>query len=128
MKSYRALLTFAVAALVGCATHTQFKVTLSQTVEVYSGTLTFDGPYTGELTIPKGPGEESFTGRYVNTDMTPISISAGVSASGQLDAKGVWTGRGSRGSTIVAEVKVGRGGHGIGTAKDSNGKEYQISF
>lgn len=124
MKLYTSLLTIVVVVLVGCAT--QFKVTLSRTAEVYSGTLTFDGPYTGELTIPKGPGEESFTGRYVATDMTAIARSAG--ATGQVDAQGVWTGRGSRGSTIAAEVKVGRGGHGIGTAKDSNGKEYQISF
>jgi hypothetical protein len=124
MRLHSILLTFVFVALVGCAT--QFKVTLSEAINVYSGILTFDGPYTGDLAIPKGPGGEAFTGRYVATDMTPGVLSVG--GTGQVEARGVWTGRGSRGSTLTAELKVGRGGHGIGTAKDSNGKEYQISF
>ncbi|SRR2546429_8286694 len=112
--------------LAACAvTH---KVTLSHTTEVYSGTLVFDGPYTGTLTIPKGPDGESFSGRYVATDMTSVAQGFGASSAGPIEATGVWVGQGSRGSTIQADVKVGRGGHGIGTAKHSNGKVYQVSF
>ena len=124
MKSLTTLLMFAMVTITGCAT--QYKVSLSSPTEVYVGTLTFDGPYTGELTIPKGPEGESFAGRYVATDMTPQAFAVG--GTGQIDARGVWTGRGSRGTPLTAEVTVGRGGHGIGKAKDTNGKEYQISF
>lgn len=124
MKLPTMLWMFAVVAITGCAT--QYKVSLSSPTEVYVGTLTFDGPYTGELTIPKGPEGESFTGRYVATDMTTGALAVG--GTGQIDARGVWTGRGSRGTSLTAEVTLGRGGHGIGKAKDANGKEYQISF
>lgn len=113
-------------AMVGCVTYPTFTVTISRTAEIYTGTLIFDGQYTGELTIQEGPGGESFSGRYVAMDNTPGVASVG--GSGQVEAKGLWTGKGNRGSTIIAELKVGRGGHGIGTAKHANGKEFQISF
>ena len=122
IKSF--LSAFMLIAVVGCAT--RFPVTLSQSSEIYSGTLTFDSPYTGELSIPSGPGGESFVGRYVASDVSPGILAVG--GTGQIEARGVWAGRGSHGSSITAEVKVGRGGHGIGTAKHSNGKEFQISF
>lgn len=124
MKLPIIVFTFATAVLIGCAT--QHKVTLSNATEVYVGTLTFDSPYTGELSVPKGPNEESFSGHYVATDMSPGVFAVG--GTGQVEARGVWTGRGNRGSTLTAELKIGRGGHGIGTAKHSDGKEYQISF
>ncbi|MGH7952533.1 MAG: hypothetical protein ACREFE_11535 [Limisphaerales bacterium] len=124
MKLSKILPLIATIILVGCAT--KYPVTLSRTTEVYSGILKFDGPYTGTLTIPKGPKGESFTGRYVATDMSPNTFAVG--GSGQIEAHGVWTGRGDHGSLITADVKVGREGHGIGIAKDTNGNEYQISF
>jgi len=127
MKLLTILFIVATTALVGCVLPTH-KVSLSNTSEVYSGVLKFDSGYTGELSIPKGPEGESFSGRYVATDMSASAQAVGASATGQIDAQGVWAGRGSRGSTMHATVKVGRGGHGIGTAKHSNGKEYQISF
>jgi hypothetical protein len=114
----------AMIVMVGCIT--PFKVTLSQQTRVYSGTLNFDSPYTGDLSIPEGPDGESFSGRYVATDTTPAVSSVG--GSGQIEAHGVWTGIGSKGSTIIAELKLGRGGHGVGVAKHSNGEQFQISF
>lgn len=123
-KSLHIALLILLVGLVGCAV--KHKVTLSRATEIYSGTLTFDGPYTGKLVIPKGPNGESFAGRYVAKDTSPGVPSVG--GTGQIEAQGVWTGQGSNGSSMSAEVKVGRGGHGIGTAKHSNGKEYQISF
>ena len=88
MKPRAILSMFAVVALIGCAT--QFKVTLSHTTEIYAGTLTFDGPYTGELAIPNGPDGESFIGHYVATDLTPGVIAVG--GTGQIEARGVWMG------------------------------------
>ncbi len=124
MRLHLVLLSVAVAALAGCAT--PYKVTLSRPPEVYVGTLTFDTPYTGELSIPKGPGGESFKGYYVAGDMASgARVTGGTSLKDEL---GFWTGEGTRGSSLSAEITVGRGRHGIGTATDWNGKEYTISF
>lgn len=124
----------ALLLLSSCASH---EVTLSNPRgEVYAGKLRFQGGYTGTLTVPRGPAGESFTGRYVCVDRTAVGSVVGIapgatlagSRSGEVQASGQWIGQGTKGSTLTAQVVVGRGGHGIGEATHSNGQKYRIAF
>lgn len=109
----------------------------------FEGTLSYTGPYSGSISIPRGPNDESFTGRFVVVDRTskeassssisggglaPINGVAVSSAAGRVDASGFWYATGSNGSTLQCELRMGLGGHGQGTCTHSAGAKYQIAL
>ena len=109
----------------------------------FVGSLNYDGPYSGTLTIEKGPGSERFTGRFIVVDRTavqehqgtlvvpqdnqlPAIGTVGGASSGKVDATGFWYAVGDKGSKMECELQIGLGGHGYGICKHSNGMEYKI--
>ena len=125
MKRLVSLLLLVGLFCVGCQ---HYPVTLSRSTEVFHGSLMMDSESSGVIELPNGPDGESFTGRYTaNVSKNAPGL---VAAAGSPNAEptGIWVGRGTRGSTLRAEIKLGHQGHGIGTAKHSNGKEFEIAF
>jgi len=95
------------------------------------------------LSIENGPDAEAFTGRFVVVDKTSTQTSQGTlvvpqttvmpalgvansSSSGNVDAQGFWYGTGNKGSLLNCILQMGRGGHGRGNCKHSQGLEYEI--
>jgi hypothetical protein len=136
-----ALLYAAMSALAGCAATRA--VALSDASMDYVGVLTYDGPFSGVIVVENGPGGERFEGRFIVVDRTattqvrsatvlPSSDGvAGVSgatgmASAGINAEGFWNARGTKGSRMECRLRVGRGGHGQGLCKLSDGKSLSI--
>lgn len=111
----------------------------------YLGAIDYKDGYSGVLTISEGPGGESFSGKFVVVDHTSVSTKQGSiivpqndklpavggaaqSSSGEIKADGYWHGVGNKGTTIEGTMTIGRGGHGYGICKDSNGYSYKIMF
>jgi hypothetical protein len=111
--------------------------------QLINGTLVYDDPYSGILTVQEGPGGESFSGRFTVVDKTSTKRSSGnlvvpsgnvipamgatnSSESGVVTAEGYWFARGSQGSSMKCELKVGRRGHGKGICNHSGGEVYDI--
>jgi len=145
MRIAAILLVLVSATLVGCIHHWNVKleqVRLAGQAEVYNGTLAIDLlGRTGELSIPKGPKGESFKGPYrVSSQVDPgqtveieTNNEAGIKTTIKMTTgAGVvafWDGRGNMGSTITARLIIPDLGlfFGMsGTAKDSDGTEYNI--
>jgi len=99
----------------------------------------------GILTIENGPNGEKFTGNFIVVDRTGWSSTQGAimvpignqppafgtvqsQSSGQYDATSYWYATGSKGSTMKCEMKAGRGTHGQGICKHSNGNEYEMVY
>ncbi|MCG7972054.1 MAG: hypothetical protein JBO36_15500 [Candidatus Thiodiazotropha taylori] len=110
--------------------------------KIFVGTLNYDGPYSGSVTIENGPNNEKFKGRYVVVDKTatkksqgtlvnqgPSSVTIGASSgnsSSKVDASGYWYATGSRGSHMKCILTIGVGGHGHGVCDHENGEVYDI--
>lgn len=135
--------------ITGCAIASQTVTLIGNDKDQYIGRLDYDGPYcisacySGILNIEIGPNGEKFTGRFVIVDRTatsrmqgalvvpqgnqlPAVGSVGSTSSGSIDASGFWYASGDKGSTMECVLQIGRGNHGHGTCKHSNGREYQI--
>jgi hypothetical protein len=112
---------------------------------VYFGELEYVDGYSGILTIERGPEGASYSGRFVVVDFTAKSTQSGgvvvpvpgsvpavgstsATSSGEVNAFGSWHAVGSNGASMSCELRMGRGGHGVGTCKHSNGREYKISL
>ncbi|MBW9271730.1 MAG: hypothetical protein K1566_18985 [Candidatus Thiodiazotropha sp. (ex. Lucinisca nassula)] len=110
---------------------------------VYQGTLTYDGPYSGDLVIDNGPNNIKYTGRFVVVDKTSINKKQGSvivpqvsnlpavgstssTSSGNIDAQGYWYAAGSDGSHMKCILSIGAGGHGHGTCTHENDSKYEI--
>lgn len=116
---------------------------VGDTGEQFTGQVSYDGPFSGTLTIENGPGGEQFSGRFVVVDRTAtqqsqgtvvvpqgtsvpaIGISTNVSTGG-IDASGHWYAVGNKGARMECNLSIGRGGHGHGVCKHTNGKSYRI--
>ena len=114
--------------------------------EHYTGRIDYPTyEYNGILTIEVGPNGEKYTGPYVIVDRTATSStqgkiiipawnqlpavgSMGSTSSGIINASGFWYATGDKGSTMECVLEAGMGGHGHGTCKNSNGREYKILF
>ena len=111
----------------------------------YSGAIKYKDGYSGVLTIPNGPNNESFSGNFVVVDQTSIHKKQGSivvsqnnqmpavggitqSSSGEVNATGYWYGVGNKGTKIEGTMTIGVGGHGFGICKDSDGNSYKILF
>lgn len=111
--------------------------------EQFIGQVTYDGPFTGTLTIESGPMGEQFFGRFVVVDRTATQRSQGTVvvpqgtslpamgaatnvSSGGVDASGFWYAVGNKGSRMECTLSIGRGGHGHGVCKHVNGESYRI--
>lgn len=146
MKKITALL-FVAAIVSGCATAIPSKpVTLvSENGEFFNGTLTYDGPYSGNITVPGDKSRESFTGRFTVVDRTAIKRSStdvvlpsnnsapGLGSSSTtetngIDAEGYWFGKGDQGTSIKCTLSIGVQGHGAGGCSASNGRSYEITL
>jgi hypothetical protein len=103
----------------------------------YVGRLDYSDGLSGVLTVEDGPNGESFSGEYV-VDRTTVNQSQGKlvipgntvpaigASAGNVDASGFWYAMGDKDSIMLCTLAVGRQGHGYGTCKHSNGKEYKI--
>ncbi len=111
--------------------------------QIYSGTLSYDGPYSGNIVIKNGPNNESFSGTFVVVDKTAVKRNQGSlivpqgntipafgstsgTSSGNVDASGYWYATGNNGSHMKCTLIIGIGGHGHGTCKHDNGAFYEI--
>lgn len=129
--------------ITGCAIASKTVTLIGNDKEQYIGRVDYDGPYSGILNIEVGPNGEKFTGRFVVVDRTttsrmqgalvvpqgnqlPAVGSVGSTSSGGIDASGFWYASGDKGSTMECVLQIGIGGHGHGTCKHSNGREYRI--
>jgi hypothetical protein len=134
----------AVISMTGCATIPPKVVTFVAPGKTpFVGKLEYDGSYSGTLSLQNGPDDEAFTGRFVVVDKTATQTSQGTlvvpqptvmpalgvansSSSGNIDAQGFWFGTGNKGSLLNCILQMGRGGHGRGNCKHSNGLDYEI--
>lgn len=133
--------------LLSCAAMIQDKeVSLIQSNGIqYTGVIKYSDGYSGTLSIVKGPNGESFTGKFVVVDQTSTKTKKGSiivpqnnqipavggiteSSSGDINAIGYWYGTGNKGTKIEGTMRIGIGGHGHGTCRDSNGNIYKIIF
>lgn len=116
---------------------------IGETGEQFIGHVSYDGPFSGTLTIDNGPSGEQFSGRFVVIDRTATQQSQGTVvvpqgtslpavgtatnvSSGGIDASGFWYAVGNKGSRMECNLSIGRGGHGHGICKHANGKSYRI--
>ena len=130
-------------SIIGCASIPSKVVTLSdQAGFLFEGTLEYDGPYSGIITVQNGPKSESFTGRFIVVDTTSRSQQSGIIAvptnqmpavgsttktsSGEVQASGYWYPKGNKGSTMQCELVIGKNGHGKGACKHNDGNFYNI--
>ncbi len=129
---------------VGCVTYAQKIVTLVENNgKQFKVIINYDGPYTGELVVEEGPDNERFVGRFTVVDRTSTQVTRGnivvpksnqlpslgsveSSSGGKVEAEGFWFGTGNKGSTMQCHLTIGRGGHGYGDCKHSNGSEFKI--
>lgn len=132
--------------LLSCAIYQSKDVTLIQSNGIqYTGVIKYSDGYSGTLSIVEGPGGESFSGKFVVVDQTSTNIKKGSiivpqsnqipavggiaeSSSGEINATGYWYGTGNKGTKIEGTMRIGIGGHGHGTCKDSKGNIYKIIF
>jgi hypothetical protein len=140
------VMTLCLIVISGCATTIPSKpVTLaSEGGEFFNGTLDYDGPYSGVITVSDSSGE-SFAGRFTVVDRTAIKRSStdlvmpsnnaipGLGSSSTtetkgIDAEGFWFGKGSKGTSIKCTLLMGINGHGSGKCKSSNGDDYSITL
>ena len=143
MRPRMSLVVLLSITLVGCALPSKVVTLVGKEGNQFVGNLDYDGPYSGILTVEKGPNDEKFSGRFTVVDRTSVQRHqgsivvpqgnqlpaigvAGGSSSGEVDATGFWYAIGDKGSRMDCELIVGRGGHGYGVCKHSNGIEYKI--
>jgi hypothetical protein len=114
--------------LAACASHAPRSVSLvGPQGESFAGTLTYQDAWRGTLEIPAGPGGDSYTGPFVvvPSKSEPLSqgtiVPAGATASTYVSETSNLTAtvKGSRGSTLVCHVEVGRFGEQNGTCESS---------
>ena len=119
-------------------------VSLQETTgAIFLGELVYSDGYSGVITVKNGPQGESFSGRFVVVDKSSVTTTqgtissyglapsfgtVGLTSSSQIDASGVWHAVGNLGSSMSCDLQIGRGGHGSGICKHTNGTAYRISL
>lgn len=113
MRNLRPSVLYVVCLLMaGCITP-KVVTLVAETGQQFTGRVSYDGPFSGTLTVEEGPNSERFSGRFVVVDRTavqqgqgtlvvpqnPSEPAVGVSttaSAGSVDASGFWYAVGSR--------------------------------
>jgi hypothetical protein len=143
-KTQKIGIVFLIIFISGCYSYKNKTVTLiPKEGPPYTGEVVYKSGYSGIITIKHGPDNEKFTGEFVVIDRTATAQQKGTVmiplkgqipamgtaegvASGAIDAFSIWLAVGNRGSRMECKLQIGRGGHGHGLCKHSDGNEYEI--